>query len=253
MKSKREKTCIALGNFDGIHIGHDILIKRLLEIGKLQNLRSIIVTFKYLDKNMKKSINNLKYITNYDSKLKILKQYKADEVETIVLDEVVSKYSPEKFISDILVKKYNVNMIVIGYNFRFGFKAEGNIDTLKKYKYKYKYNVEEIKPVCIEGLPVSSSLIRELIEKGKIKRVNELLVNNYFVDYNDIIFRNNDKIGIISDNKGIITPREGFYEVEIGVEKHKIQVKKENTQTVIKFDNTDIIKKTQNIKFIKEI
>lgn len=254
MESKKIKTCIALGNFDGIHIGHDILIKKMLEIGKKKKLSNLIVTFKYLDENMKKSISNLKCITNYDNKLRILREYDADKVETIVLDSIVSKYSPEKFINDILVKEYNVSMIVIGYNFRFGYKAKGNINTLNKYKFKYKYDVEEIRPVCFNELPVSSSLIRELITKGKIKKANELLVNNYFIDCNDITFNNNNNTGIIFNNKGIITPKEGFYEIKIGDKIKKIFIEKNHMQTVIKFDNENDMKKLfEKIEFIKKI
>ena len=129
-------SCIAIGNFDGLHVGHDVLIRRMIELSRETAQKSIIITFKYIRNDLKKSSMNIKYINSPDMKLAILKSYRADKVVEIELNEEVSKYSPEKFIK-LLADDYNAKNIVVGYNFTFGHKAGGNIHTLIEFQEKY--------------------------------------------------------------------------------------------------------------------
>ena len=184
-------SCIAIGNFDGIHVGHDVLIRRMIDLSKERNLKSIIITFKYVRNDLKKSSMNLKYINSPETKLEILKSYNVDEVIEIELNEIISKYSPEQFIK-LLVDDYNAKNIVVGYNFTFGHKASGNINTLKEFQDKYGYRVEEIPPVKYNGIAVSSSLVRTLLNEGKINEANTLLLNKYTI-YNDELNINYNK------------------------------------------------------------
>lgn len=82
----------------------------------------------------------------------------------------LSKYSPEQFIK-LLVDNYNVKNIVVGYNFTFGHKAIGNVNTLKEFQDKYGYRVEEILPVKYNGIAVSSTLVRTPLMKGKLMKL----------------------------------------------------------------------------------
>ncbi|HBD65090.1 MAG TPA: hypothetical protein DC038_11740, partial [Clostridiales bacterium] len=133
--------CVAIGNFDGIHIGHDALIRRMIELSYETNQNSIIITFRFVKKDLRKSSSNIKYINSRDIKLELLKSYSVTDVVEIELDEVVSKYSPEQFIREILIERYNAKNIVVGYNFTFGHKASGNINTLREFQDKYQYRV----------------------------------------------------------------------------------------------------------------
>jgi riboflavin kinase/FMN adenylyltransferase len=249
MINRNNPSCVALGNFDGIHIGHDILIRRMIELSDYFNQDSIIITFKFTNKDLKKSSNNIKYINSVNTKLDLLKSYNVTSVEEIELNEVVSKYSPEQFIKEILIDKYNTKNIVVGFNFTFGYKASGNINTLREFESKYNYKVEEIKPVKYNGIAVSSTLVRSLIKDGKINEANKLLLQKYTI-YNSDIFYNTDKnIGTVN-NKSIIIPPDGKYKVLIDDE--------EITLNIITTENTLLIfdkklKGNENIIFISKL
>ncbi|HBV67479.1 MAG TPA: hypothetical protein DEF04_04330 [Clostridiales bacterium] len=208
--------CIAIGNFDGIHIGHDSLIRRMIELSHETDQNSIIITFRFVKNDLRKSSSNIKYINSRDIKLELLKSYSVTDVVEIELDEVISKYSPEQFIREILIERYNAKNIVVGYNFTFGHKAAGNINTLKEFQDKYQYRVEEIYPVKYNGIAVSSTLVRNLINEGKINEANHILINNYTV-YNEEINIDYNKNAAFVDNKSsIILPPDGRYKIATG-------------------------------------
>lgn len=209
-------SCIAIGNFDGIHVGHDVLIRRMIDLSKERNLKSIIITFKYVRNDLKKSSMNLKYINSPETKLEILKSYNVDEVIEIELNEIISKYSPEQFIK-LLVDDYNAKNIVVGYNFTFGHKASGNINTLKEFQDKYGYRVEEIPPVKYNGIAVSSSLVRTLLNEGKINEANTLLLNKYTIYNDELNINYNKNIGFVDNKSSILVPPDGKYIVKLGV------------------------------------
>ena len=215
MKNKNG-SCIAIGNFDGIHIGHDTLIRRMIDLSHQSNQDSIIITFKFVKKDLKKSNLNLKYINSRDIKLELLKSYSVTDVVEIELDEVISKYTPEQFIKEILIEKYDAKNIVVGYNFTFGHKASGNINTLREYQAKYGYRVEEISPVKYNGIVVSSTLVRNLLNEGKIREANSLLVNNYTIFNHEINIDYNKNTAFVDNKSSIIVPADGRYKVTTG-------------------------------------
>lgn len=213
--TKKNYSCIAIGNFDGIHKGHNELIKNMISISEKYNFNSKILTFKYVDDTMKKSSKNLKYIVNFANKIKMLESYSVDEVCILELDEIVSKYSPQTFIENILLDRYNMKHIVVGYNFRFGYKAEGTVDTLLDYSKKYCFDLSIIHPIKIDNKEVSSTLIRNYIYDGNISEVNKLLTNNYTIFNSEVNFISR-KSCIVFKNSVIIIPKDGQYYVRVG-------------------------------------
>jgi riboflavin kinase/FMN adenylyltransferase len=231
-------SCVAIGNFDGIHIGHDALIRRMIELSHETNQDSIIITFKFVKKDLKKSNFNMKYINSRNIKLELLKSYSVTKVVEIELDEVTSKYSPEQFIQEFLVDKYNAKNIVVGYNFTFGHKASGNINTLREFQDKYGYKVEEILPVKYNGIVVSSTLVRNLLNEGKIREANNLLVNNYTIFNNELKIDYNKNIAFVDNKSSIIVPADGRYKVMVGSDEMLITIVTNNTGSVLIFDKT---------------
>jgi riboflavin kinase/FMN adenylyltransferase len=248
MINKYNASCVALGNFDGIHIGHDILIRRMVEISQEENLRSIIITFKFVKSDLKKSKYNMKYINNLDTRLNILNSYGVYDVVQIELDETISKYSPEEFIRIILKEKFNAKNIVVGYNFTFGHKAMGNINTLKEFETKYGYKVEEIPPVKFNGVAVSSTLVRTLLHEGKIHDANSLLIHNYTIYFKDIYFDYNKNVGFVDNKLSIIIPLDGRYKVKIGSDEVWLTICTNKEGSIFTFNKE--IEKNQDIIFI---
>lgn len=238
-------SCIAIGNFDGIHVGHDVLIRRMIDLSKERNLKSIIITFKYVRNDLKKSSMNMKYINSPETKLEILKSYNVDEVIEIELNEVISKYSPEQFIK-LLVDDYSVKNIVVGYNFTFGHKASGNINTLKEFQEKYGYRVEEIPPVKYNGIAVSSSLVRTLLNEGKINEANTLLLNKYTIYNDELNINYNKNIGFVDTKSSILVPPDGKYIVNLGRKEYIVNIVSNKNGAALIFDkeveeNIDIV------------
>lgn len=232
-----KNSCIAIGNFDGVHKGHDVLINEMIEISKFNNLNSMILTFKYSDKSMKKSSSNMKYITSFDNKISILKSYNPTNICYIDLDSDISKYSPEKFIKDILIDRYDMKHVVVGYNFRFGHYAFGNTDTLKKYSSVYNYDVSILSRIQSKnGLDISSTIIRNYIKEGKIKEANELLTKNYTIFNNDVHFTSNNSC-IVYENSEIITPCDGKYGVLVGDKRCTVDISTIDNNRILNFDS----------------
>lgn len=248
---KYNPSCIALGNFDGVHIGHDILIRKMVELSREYNQDSIIITFKFVKKDLRKSANNMRCINNVNRKLEFLKSYGVTDVVEIILDDVISKYSPEKFIKDVLVDRFNVKNIVVGYNFTFGYKASGNINTLREFESKYNYKVEEILPVKYNGIVVSSTLVRNLLREGKVQEANKLLKNNYTIYFEDIKIDYNKNKGFVDNSSSIIVPADGRYKVKVGEEEISLLIVTNNNGKTIIFENH--IEKEKDIIFIEWI
>lgn len=243
--NNKNGSCIAIGNFDGIHIGHDTLIRRMIDLSHETNQDSIIITFKFVKKDLKKSNHNLKYINSRNIKLELLKSYSVTDVVEIELDEVISKYTPEKFIQEILIDKYNAKNIVVGYNFTFGHKASGNVNTLREFQNKYDYKVEEIFPVKYNGIVVSSTLVRNLLNEGKIREANNLLVNKYTIFNDEIKIDFNKNIAFVDTKSSIIVPADGRYKVIAG--------NKEIVMTIITNKNGSVLTFDKNIEEDKDI
>lgn len=248
MIKKYNASCVAIGNFDGIHIGHDTLIKRMIQLSREKNQNSIIITFKYVKKNLKKSTSNLKYINSVNVKMLMLKSYNVTDIAEIELDENISKYTPEQFIKNILIEKFNAKNIVVGYNFTFGYKAMGNINTLKEFENKYGYKVEEIFPVKFDGVTVSSTLVRSLLQEGKIKDANSLLTHKYIIYSEDIYFDCNKNLGFVDNKKNIIVPLDGRYKVKIGNDEVYLTIRTDKNGSFFTFNKK--IQENKDIVFI---
>ena len=174
----QDSTTLLIGNFDGIHLGHQSLINFAKEIATNSNTELRLVTFCPHPREviLKKPID---LILPYNEKVEILKNHFIDKVVEIKFTEEISKMSPENFIETYLEKNKPSN-IVVGKNFRFGSKASGNVETLKIFK-DSKFNVHAIDIEESEGKKISSTLIKDSLRNGKIQEANHLLGRNYYI------------------------------------------------------------------------
>ncbi|MCB2292094.1 bifunctional riboflavin kinase/FAD synthetase [Clostridium algoriphilum] len=174
-KTKLEySTYIALGSFDGLHLGHMHLINRTVELAKKNNVKSMICTFE----NHPLSVINKeicpKIIMDNKTKISLLENTGIDIVNLAKFDKKFMNITPENFIKN-MVKCYNAKGIVVGFNYRFGYKNLGDVEMLQKYSSILGYKLYVCEAISTNEEVVSSSKIRHLIAEGNIIKANELL------------------------------------------------------------------------------
>lgn len=179
--------CIALGIFDGVHLGHQSVINRALSYRKF-GLKPAIFTFSVEDMEFKHG-KRLKYIIDNKSKLEILKSMGVDSIVCPNFNDV-HNMSGQEFAKDILHTQMNAKTVICGKKFRFGKGASCDTTDLQNFGSKYGFNVEIVEPILFDDKLISSSIIRELIYNGDIKSVNRLLGHNYFI--NKVVVHGNE-------------------------------------------------------------
>ena len=174
----QNSSTLLIGNFDGVHLGHQSLINFAKKIASSSDTELSLVTFCPHPREiiLKKSID---LIIPYSEKIEILKASFIDNVVEIKFTDEISNMNPDDFIQTYLEKSNPLN-IVVGKNFRFGSKASGDIDTLRNYK-NSKFNVHAIDIEEISGKRISSTFIKNLLREGKIKDANSFLGRNYYI------------------------------------------------------------------------
>lgn len=175
---ERFETAIALGNFDGVHLGHKELIRTMVENSKEMDLTPSILLFDNHTKVIT-SGNAPLCLTSNNQKEDLVKSLGVEVIYRITFDEYLMKLKPEEFVKNILVDKLNTKLVVVGFDYRFGHKASGNVETLKELANKYGFKVIVLEPIYIDDILVSSTKIRELIQEGNLSLANKMLDRNY--------------------------------------------------------------------------
>lgn len=209
------KCYIALGSFDGIHKGHLSLIKKVVELAKKNNGKSVVYTFSNHPRDVIQVGQKPKLLMNNKSKKEVFENEGIDIIYFQKFTESFMKYSPEAFI-DLLGKKFNVQGFVVGFNYKFGYKNIGDINLLKEICNNKNYELYIMPPFTLEDEIVSSTKIRQEILKGNIQEGNNLLGRTYEISGKVIYGKQNGrKIGFPTanleyDEKKII-PLSGVY------------------------------------------
>ena len=210
---------IAIGNFDGLHLGHQKVLNEAKQKAKKKRLPFGVITFEpvpvmFFDKKIKNHrINSL------EQKKLMLKTFKLDFLIIIKFNKEFSSLSAEKFIEKIIYKKTKCKYLYVSKNFRFGFKRRGNIQTLKKFEKLYGYKNIITKPFKKKNRIISSTIVRKKIRKGKINEVNKFLNRNWSIEGKVITGRKRGrKIGFPTCNLKLhnyVIPRLGVYSVRV--------------------------------------
>ena len=184
IKTKDKRSIILIGNFDGLHLGHQKLFTLAKKYKRKYSLKLGVLTFDPMPKMFFNSkIKNFK-ISNQIQKMNLLSKL---SVDFMILKKFNKKFSKTKsidFIKNILVKKLNAKFIFVSNNFRFGNKREGDVRQLIRYENLYNYKIIKPKPLFIKKRIVSSSLIRNYLQKGKLNEANKLLDRNWSIQGN---------------------------------------------------------------------
>ncbi|MDK2563313.1 bifunctional riboflavin kinase/FAD synthetase [Romboutsia sedimentorum] len=217
-----KRSVVTIGNFDGIHKGHEVLITKAVEYGKKNNIKSIVFTFENHPANYFVT-DSIKNIISNEERINRLNELGVDLVVSIPFDECMTKISAQEFVEKILVDKLHVEKIIVGYDFTFARNKEGNTNVLRKLSKQYNYELEVIKPIKINGTRVSSTYIRNLLNEGNVYNIIPYLGHRYELQGTVVHAKKLGRtIGFPTANieidKDIIMPKNGIYATKIHIE-----------------------------------
>lgn len=213
-----EDSVIALGNFDGVHKGHMELINKAVARADDLNIKSSILLFNEHTDNLIK-VGKKDIITTNQTKFEILENLGVDIIYLINFTREFMAYTPKMFLKDFLADNLKIRGVVVGYDYTYGFKKSGDVDFLLENKDLFD-TIDVINQISSNGEKISSTLIRNLIEEGKIKETNELLSRPYKL-IGEIIHAKGlgKKMGYPTANLKLIDnfviPRYGVYDTDI--------------------------------------
>ena len=223
IQKKFQKSAIAIGNFDGFHLGHQRVIKIGKAVAKKNNLKFGLLVFQPLPVMFfNKKLKNYR-LDSLNQKIASSKKLGIDFLIIKKFDKKFSKISSDKFIESILYKKLKTRFIFISKNFRFGKNRTGNVKLLKKKEELYNFTTNTIKPLNKKGLTISSTLIIKNILKGKIAYANKLLGRFWTIE--GLVTKGEQrgrKIGFPTcnlDMKNYIVPKIGVYSCKVIIDK----------------------------------
>ena len=216
-----QNAVITIGSYDGVHAGHQAILQRINEIARNMGGESILITFHPHPRLVVRPNDSLRLINTIDEKVALLKRYGVDNLVIVPFSKDFSQQTPEEYIEDFLVKKFQPKIIVIGYDHKFGKGRKGNIHLLKEYEEKHNFKVLEIQEQDVDNIIVSSTKIRNALQLGHIKQANEWL-NHSFILSGEVIHgqRLGTEIGyptanIDTKDKYKLIPPEGIYAVKV--------------------------------------
>ena len=179
---EHKESILLIGNFDGVHLGHQKLFKLANQYKKKFKLSIGVLTFEPMPKMFfNKNLKNFR-ISNINQKKTILKNLGVDFLITKKFDKNFSKIKYNFFIKKILSEKLKAKYVFVSNNFRFGNKREGNVEQLIKNEKIYGYKIVKPQPLILQKKVISSTYIRSLLEKGELNKTNELLNRNWSIE-----------------------------------------------------------------------
>ena len=182
ISKNHKRSIILIGNFDGVHLGHQKLFKVANHYKKKFKLNIGVLTFEPMPKMFfNNDFKNFR-ILNIDQKNKILKDLGVDFLITKNFDKNFSKIKSDFFIKEILSKKLNAKYIFVSNNFRFGNKRKGDVKQLIKDEKTYDFKIIKPQPLILNNKIISSTFIRSLLEKGDLEKANKLLSRNWTIE-----------------------------------------------------------------------
>ena len=216
---------ILIGNFDGLHSGHQKLFNEAKIFKKKFNINLGVITFDPIPKMFfNRKIKNYR-ISNFYQKKSYFEKFNVDFLINKKFNKKFSRITCDEFIKKILYKKINAKYIFVSNNFRFGYKRLGDIKLLKKYESLFKYKVINPKPLVKNNKIISSTLIRKLIQTGNLSAAKKILTRNWSLE--GIVEKGRmmgKKIGFPTCNiniKNYIMPKLGVYAVKAKIENRR--------------------------------
>ena len=211
-----EPTAVALGNFDGVHLGHQRLIKEAVDYAARNGVKSAVFTFSNHPKDLLPKAKKVKNILYKNEKAEIIASLGVDYLFETPFTKAIMTMDPVYFIDHILLNRFNMKAAFCGFNYRFGLEAAGNPDVLRNVGTDRGFEVFEMDPYKIKGNIVSSSLIRTLVASGQVEQCKTYMGRNYEIGGEVVVGnRLGRKLGFPTSNlvidTSMVTPPNGVY------------------------------------------
>ncbi len=211
-----KSTMLALGNFDGVHKGHQELIRRAVKSAKMAGLKSGVFTFANHPKNVIAGKPLVKNILYPEDKAELIRSMGVDYLFSLEFTSEIRRMTPQCFIEDLLIQKLKLKEAYCGFNYRFGYRGNGNPENLMHAGLKAGFGIHVLEPFYIDENLVSSSFIRELISDGKVEQCEKYLGRKYYTK-GEVVKGNQigRTIGFPTSNilidESMVTPAHGVY------------------------------------------
>lgn len=173
------KTVVTIGTFDGVHVGHRKIIRHLVNTAKINNCKSVILTFFPHPRAVLHGQETIQLLNTIDERIALLQQTGVDYLIVHPFDAAFSSLSAEEFITTILVEKLKVNQIIVGHDHRFGKNRTADYNDLVTFGHKYGFDVAQIEPEMQNEVKVSSTKIRTALQNGNCHLANQYLGKAY--------------------------------------------------------------------------
>lgn len=217
---------VTVGVFDGVHIAHQEILKRMMEEKIKTGARTVLVTFDPHPQEVLHPNEKFYILTTIDERIELLRDYDLDIVFVVNFTPEFSNITAEEFCKEIMLGKIGLRKAIVGYNHAFGKNREGNPDKLREFAEKYGFEVELIPQLLVENNPVSSSKIRAILNEGNVKLASKLLGRYYFI--NGVVVKGSGrgkKLGIPTANIEPIStrklmPKNGVYVVRVTIDRN---------------------------------
>lgn len=269
-KSDRHSV-VTIGTFDGVHIGHSAILKRLVETAKKEDLDSVVLTFFPHPRMVLQQHSEISLLNTIDERAQLLEKTGLEHLVIHQFTHAFSRLTALEYVRDILVNGLKAKKIIIGYDHRFGRNRTANIENLKEFGLTYGFEVEEISAKELDDVTISSTKIRNALNAGDIETANSYLGYNYMltgeIEKGKALGRtiNYPTANLKLKEKYKLIPKNGVYVVASIIESKKIfgitsigtnptvGGKKRTIETHFLNFNKDLYGKEITIEFLKHI
>jgi riboflavin kinase / FMN adenylyltransferase len=220
LHSKHPYTVLTIGNYDGIHIGHQKILSMVMERAGETAGTSMVMTFDPHPMKVLAPEKNIKLLITPDEKIRLIDAMGIDVLLLINFTREFAGMLPDDFIKNVLVDKINVKEVCVGTNYTFGRNKKGSVELLRRRGKKYGFRVRAVRNARVRGQVVSSSSIRSLLAKGAVKEVSTFLGRPYSIEGKVIKGKGRGESILKIPTANITTPveiapKEGVYAVRI--------------------------------------
>jgi riboflavin kinase / FMN adenylyltransferase len=175
------RTVCTIGNFDGVHLGHQKILSRVADVKAEENLTSVVITFDPHPVRVLNPDKGLKLIFDHERKIQLLERYEPDVALICEFTVEMSKTPAEKWVREVLTKQLGARHLIVGYDFNFGRGGDGNAAHLAELGKNFDFKVEQVDAVQVADRVVSSSRIRRLVSAGEAQMVSEMLGRPFYL------------------------------------------------------------------------